>query len=682
MGGTDCKCATTPAGPIARDLLAQAELDTTELGEARSAAATEPFATAFPVPEYPSADWFERPDWVEGWRRDHGLGPSRDEGGILRLTVTDEGRIGGWFYEAGQCIVHMQDACPGPSPTRYAAFHQQDVILDDGQAIRVGAIGNTNGHASPWVDWKEAQRHYADPDAQMIVCRAGDDERGGWIAGCVVPGSTYGDIALLRRSGLSGDWRPMPPSWWRAHAVSAAAVRDAEGYDCLGPTLVTRPALPLVKSFAASLGRLERRGMDQPWHQRPVILGGAAGVQLDGDGARRAWNPDQSRDDDGKFGEGGGGGGEKSQGEGGGKAPKSPTTQDWDKMNTKQRMAYGTRDQAGADLLNLTTNLTIDKSTFEIAQPEMRDRIAKKWEALDVDISKPLPELTGGDPNAKTYDEIISERATHDVSDFEEEELFSRKPRGATTAAAGDTLASRCRALSQELATGQNRLKVKPGSLMSPLLSAAALLERGNTSRAATKLASAVKIARTMEDKTPALGGLTDRVQALADEAAGGVSTDGVRVSSTLFESQEGPMSRTRVELPDGTVVVSDQPVSRTAAPGDKPADGPPMDGAPIDHPCVDPDGTGICTDCGAPCAAHMAAAEMAPATAAPPDDVVTEDVVAQVTEGDAGTSMQDQINDLNTRLAAVEEFLNSQLAAQVASLVASEIPMPLLPVS
>lgn len=239
---------------------------------ARVAAAVEPFDTPFPVPEYPPRDWFtEPPDWVEGWRLDHGLGPSRDSNGILRLTVTDEGRVGGYFFDDGQCIVHMPNACPTPSPTGYAAFHQNDVITEDGQALCCGVIGNVHGHASPMLDWQRAQAHYADPSSQMILCRAGDDERGGWIAGAVIPGLTYGDVAMLRRCGLSGDWRPMPSSWWKEHGVAASVVRRSEGFDCIGPTLVTRPALPLVKRFAA------------PGLRAAAILGGTAGVQLEED---------------------------------------------------------------------------------------------------------------------------------------------------------------------------------------------------------------------------------------------------------------------------------------------------------------------------------------------------------------------------------------------------------------
>lgn len=229
---------------------------------------TPPFDTPFPVPEYPPAEWFTEPTWVEDWRAEHGQGPSVDpETGILKLTVADDGRVGGWFFDRGACIIHAPDACPGPSPTQYAAFHQNDVIVEGGAVLRAGVIGMTHGHASPWVDWREAQRHYSDPSAQMIVCRAGDSERGAWVAGAVVPGLTWGDVAMLRRSALSGDWRRMPASWWRMHGVSAAAVRDADGFDCIGPTLVTRPALPLVASFAASLDG-----------HPTVLLGGPGGI--------------------------------------------------------------------------------------------------------------------------------------------------------------------------------------------------------------------------------------------------------------------------------------------------------------------------------------------------------------------------------------------------------------------
>lgn len=235
---------------------------------ALQAAAMHDFDEPFPVPLYPPREWFSGPPtWVEPWRAAAGLAAA-DDGGIMRLTITDEGRIGGWFFNAGQCLVHDPTACPKHSPTRYAAFHQSDVLLDDGTMLNVGVIGMTHGHQSPWLDWKEAQRLYADPTAQKILCVAGDDQRGGWIAGAVVPGTTYGDVAMMRRSGLSGDWRPMPQSWWTDHGITPREVREVEGYDCIGPTLVTRPALPLVRNFSMD-GRAA------------AILGGSAGIDLD-----------------------------------------------------------------------------------------------------------------------------------------------------------------------------------------------------------------------------------------------------------------------------------------------------------------------------------------------------------------------------------------------------------------
>lgn len=210
---------------------------------AREAATMGTFDEPYPTPLYPPRNWFDKPDWLE---------PGQG------LTVTDDGQVAGYFYQAGACLVHMHGACPKPSPTGYAAFHQQDAIVSDGETLRVGAIGNVNGHASEYSSVSVAQAHYADPDAQMIICRAGDDDHGGWFAGALVPGLTYGDVALVRRCALSGDWRPMPASWWQAHGIPRRAVTEAEGYDCIGPTFVTRPGLPLVRQYARTAATLAR----------------------------------------------------------------------------------------------------------------------------------------------------------------------------------------------------------------------------------------------------------------------------------------------------------------------------------------------------------------------------------------------------------------------------------------
>lgn len=224
---------------------------------ARVAAATEPFGHAYPVPEYPPVEWFtERPDWLQtpdeiraAWVADGG---DPLDAPVTKLQVDDQGRIAGYFYQDGQCLVHDPTACPRPSPTRYSAFHQSEVITASGEPIVVGVIGNNGGHASATAPVSVALEHYANPNLQLLACRAYDDDIGGVILGALVPGVTYGDVALVRRSALSGDWRPMPAQWWQAHGIQASVVRACQGYDCIGPTFVTKPGLPLARRTRAA----------------------------------------------------------------------------------------------------------------------------------------------------------------------------------------------------------------------------------------------------------------------------------------------------------------------------------------------------------------------------------------------------------------------------------------------
>lgn len=241
-------------------------------GAVTATLATLPMREAFPVPEYPPSEWFEGPPtWVAAYRAEHGLDvgidPATGEDMSHHLTVTDDGRVGGYFFQRGTCLTEGPGECwqPPPSATGYTMFHQQDVVTNDGHLLKVGVIGNVHGHASPFVGPAQAQKHYADPSAQMIVCRAGDDTIGGWIAGAMVPGSTYADVALVRRCALSGDWRPMDPNWFKQAGVRPT---DPIGYDCVGPTLVNRPGLPLIRKYARAASA-------------PVYLGGLGGVQLE-----------------------------------------------------------------------------------------------------------------------------------------------------------------------------------------------------------------------------------------------------------------------------------------------------------------------------------------------------------------------------------------------------------------
>lgn len=258
-------------------------------GRARTAAlATAPLTDVFPAPEYVPDEWF-KPDltWLHEWRAQYA--DPADPFGSMRLVVTDEGRAGGMFFEAGVCLVESGDPrgsgeCwqPDPSPTGYGLFHQGDAVTASGKLVRVGAIGNVGGHASPFARVDAAQRRYADPNCQLLVVKAHDlfDARGAYqgacVVGAVVPGVTYGDVALLRRSALSGDWRPMPDQWFAMNNVPHQAAAAVDYYDCVGPTLVTRPGLATIRRYAAP-ARVAAAGE----HLGPVYLGGVGGVQLE-----------------------------------------------------------------------------------------------------------------------------------------------------------------------------------------------------------------------------------------------------------------------------------------------------------------------------------------------------------------------------------------------------------------
>lgn len=168
-----------------------------------------------------------------------------------KITVTDEGRVYGYFAEWGACILDGTNDCwtAPPSPTDYAVFRQGDVLTAEGEVRPVGVIGNTGGHASPLVTTSAAMAFYQNPNLALAIVDAGEDEHGAWIAGTLTPEATHGDVALIRRSALSGDWR-----WFQRSPVPGQH-RWNPGYDCLGPTIVNRPGLPLAR--AAGLRALD-----------------------------------------------------------------------------------------------------------------------------------------------------------------------------------------------------------------------------------------------------------------------------------------------------------------------------------------------------------------------------------------------------------------------------------------
>lgn len=127
------------------------------------------------------------------------------------ITVTRDGRILGHLATWDTCHTGFPDACvTAPrSTTGYALFHVGSVITADGEELAVGKITIGTDHASTRssVSSQQAMAHYADTGCGVAVVRAGEDEFGIWVAGSLVPEATKEQVAALRSSPLSGDWR-------------------------------------------------------------------------------------------------------------------------------------------------------------------------------------------------------------------------------------------------------------------------------------------------------------------------------------------------------------------------------------------------------------------------------------------------------------------------------------------
>lgn len=143
--------------------------------------------------------------------------------GPTGLTVDDDGRIYGHLAVFGTCHTAFSDNCitPPRSATNYGYFHTGEIVTASGNRIAAGKIVIGGGHAAPHAGWRASASHYERTSSTAAVVRAGEDSYGIWVAGALVPGATPAQIAALRRSPLSGDWRRIAGSM---ELVAALAV--------------------------------------------------------------------------------------------------------------------------------------------------------------------------------------------------------------------------------------------------------------------------------------------------------------------------------------------------------------------------------------------------------------------------------------------------------------------------
>jgi len=142
------------------------------------------------------------------------------------LTVDAEGRVFGHLAAWGTCHIGFDGVCVEPpnSNTGYAYYANKQVLLDDGTSARTGVISIGGGHANGRATLRSATEHYDNTCTAVADVSVGEDEHGIWCAGWVRPGATDAQVAALRASDVSGDWREVGGN---LEMVAALAVNTA-----------------------------------------------------------------------------------------------------------------------------------------------------------------------------------------------------------------------------------------------------------------------------------------------------------------------------------------------------------------------------------------------------------------------------------------------------------------------
>lgn len=126
------------------------------------------------------------------------------------ITISEEGRVQGYLASWKQCHMSVgRGKCVRAPRTRtdYQYFHLGSVTADNGDLIKVGRLTVGGGHADVSLGVIPATEHYDNAGATVAVVRAYEDAYGIQVAGAIVAGATPQQVAMLRRSPLSGDWR-------------------------------------------------------------------------------------------------------------------------------------------------------------------------------------------------------------------------------------------------------------------------------------------------------------------------------------------------------------------------------------------------------------------------------------------------------------------------------------------
>lgn len=162
-----------------------------------------------------------------------------DLDGPTPLTVTADGRVFGHLATWESCHRSPQYAgtcTPPPRDPNAPLFHLGQVLTADGTFVDVGRLTVGGGHADIRGNVTAALEHYDNAATVVAAVRAHEDSHGIALFGAVVPEATPEQVAALRRSPLSGDWR-----------------KEQGQYRLIAAHAVVTPGFPVPRTLVASV---------------------------------------------------------------------------------------------------------------------------------------------------------------------------------------------------------------------------------------------------------------------------------------------------------------------------------------------------------------------------------------------------------------------------------------------
>ena len=234
----------TPAFGETRFTIDEGTVEKDDPTDAVAAAAyTAPDLDVFP------AEFFSKPE-LERWTPIH---------------VEANGRVVGYAADWEACYVGRRDKCVTPyrSRTGYADFHQSNVLLDNGDRLRVGRLTVGGGHGKVGHGAQVAKDYYGDVTTCWAFVRAGEDENGIWVSGVVNPSADKEMVRMaLNGPPHSAHWEPNEPGAYpemiAIHAVNTPGFQNR----VQGKTNEYGEIVSLAASFAPRQSRPSRAEID------------------------------------------------------------------------------------------------------------------------------------------------------------------------------------------------------------------------------------------------------------------------------------------------------------------------------------------------------------------------------------------------------------------------------------